>query len=96
MSRRYWYRPEVGPQAPIILISTNIGLGLGDSTDYARFKNPAGEVYECGIEPMLRMIDLVQEPDRTKLLASAEYHYGLPLGAMMGPECEPLREGSGT
>lgn len=85
MSRRYWYRPEVGPQPPLILISTNIGLDC--TVDYARIKASDGQLWECGIEQVLRVVDLIQEPDRTKLLASAEQHYRLPLGSMMGPEC---------
>jgi len=92
MSRRYWYRPEVGPQPPYILVSTNIGLGP-NNTDYARIKGPDGKLFECGIEPILRIIDLLQEPGRTSMLAGAEDHYDLPLGAMMSSECNPLREG---
>lgn len=94
MSRRYWYRPEVGPQPPLILISTNIGLDC--IVDYARFKDPGGQLWECGIETALRLVDLIQEPDRTKLLASAEQHYRLPLGSMMGPESIPAEERCGT
>jgi hypothetical protein len=82
---RYWYRPEVGPQPPLVLVSTNIGLGI-DHALYTILQAPNGEHGECeGLEPVLRIIDLIQEPDRTKLLASAELQYGLPLGAMMGP-----------
>jgi len=90
-SRPYRYRPEVGPQPPFSLISTNIGLG--GVILYALFQAPAGEQYECGIESILRAIDLVQEPGRTKLLAGAEIEYGLPVGAMMGPVCDQAQEG---
>lgn len=93
MSRRYWYRPEVGPQPPFVLVSTNIGLGCDNNVDYVRFKDPDGELWECGIEPILHIIDMLQEPGRTSMLASAEDHYGLSLGTMMGPEYEPPREG---
>lgn len=81
--RPYWYRPEVGPQPPFALVSTNIGLGGGRL--YVLVLAPDGHQYECGIQDILRVIDLVQEPGRTKLLASAELEYGLPVGAMMGP-----------
>lgn len=96
MNPRYWYRPEVGPQPPIILISTNLGLGLWDRPVHVTFKGPAGGLFNCGIEPILRVIDLMQEPHRTKLLASAECHYGLPLGSMMGPEFVPVEERCGA
>lgn len=96
MSRRYWYRPEVGPQPPFVLVSTNIGLGCGNKLDYAMFKDPDGKLWNCGIEPILRTIDLLQEPGRTAMLASVEDHYGLPLGAMMGPEADSAQEGGGA
>jgi len=83
--KRFWYRPEVGPQPPLILVSTNIGLGL-DHVAYAQLQSPDGARGECSIEQTLSVIDLIQEPHRTKLLASAELHYGLPLGAMMGQD----------
>jgi len=88
--RLYWYRPEVGPQPPLALVSTNIGLG--DRRLYVLFQAPDGHRYECGIQSILRFIDWVQEPGRTKLLASAELEYGLPVGAMMGPVLDVLRE----
>lgn len=81
--RAYWYRPEVGPQPPLALVSTNIGLGGGRL--YVLFLAPDGHQYECGIKDILRVIDLIQEPGRTKLLAGAELEYGMPVGAMMGP-----------
>ncbi|MFJ1467727.1 hypothetical protein [Massilia orientalis] len=81
--RPYWYRPEVGPQPPFALVSTNIGLGGGRL--YALVLAPDGYRYECGIQDILRVIDLIQEPGRTKLLAGAEIEYGLLAGAMMGP-----------
>lgn len=83
--KRYWYRPEIGPQPPLILVSTNIGLGL-DHVAYAQLQRPDGARGEYSIEETLSVIDLIQEPHRTKLLASAELHYGLPLGAMMGQD----------
>lgn len=83
--RRYWYRPEVGPQPPLILIRTNIGLGLDDAL-YAQLQRPNGDRGEYNIESALRVIDLIQEPGRTQLLASAEDQYDLPLGALMGPD----------
>lgn len=82
--KRWRYRPEVGPQPPFVLVSTNIGLGL-DHVAYAQLQGPSGDRYQCSIEQVLRVVDLVQEPDRTKLLASAEMHFDLPLEAMMGP-----------
>lgn len=82
---RYWYRPEVGPQPPFVLIGTNIGLGL-DHAAHTWLKGPNGDRYECEcIEPILRVIDLIQEPDRTKLLAGAALDYGLPVESLLGP-----------
>jgi len=83
--KRWWYRPEVGPQPPLLLVSTNIGLCL-NHVAYAQLQGPDGARGECSIEQALSVIDLIQEPHRTKLLASAELHYGLPLGAMMGQD----------
>ncbi|NTB05811.1 hypothetical protein [Agrobacterium tumefaciens] len=82
---RWRYRPEIGPQPPLVLVSTNIGLGH-DLVAYAQLQGPAGDRWECDIEQALRIVDLIQEPYRTKLLASAELHYSLPVGAMMGQD----------
>ena len=88
--RAYWYRPEVGPQPPLILIGTNIGLG--GIHLFALIQAPDGSWWDCSIQQILRVIDFVQEPDRTKLLAGAELEYGLPVGAMMGPVLDVSHE----
>lgn len=92
--RRYWYRPEVVSQPPLILVSTNIGLGL-DHTLYAQLQRPNGDRAECDIETVLRVIDMIQKPGRTKILAGAEDQYDLPLGALMGPDLSPATDATG-
>ncbi|MDQ2820819.1 MAG: hypothetical protein M3Y65_10545 [Pseudomonadota bacterium] len=70
--------------APFVLVHTNLGLTDYD-TAWTFLKGPGGKKYRLdGVEHVLLNIDLVQEPDRTKLLASAAEHYGLPYAAMMG------------
>ena len=83
--KRWWYRPEVGPQPPLLLVSTNIGLGL-DRVAFAQLQDVHGDRYKYGLQEALRVVDLIQEPGRTKLLASAECHYDLPVGTMMGQD----------
>ena len=92
--RRYWYRPEIGPQPPFVLTSTNIGLGAVRKI-YAEVQIPGGKRLDYSIEQALYVIDLVQEPGRTKLLASAELHYGLPLSSMMGQDLNVANDATG-
>lgn len=69
---------------PFVLVHTDLGLTDHDSA-WTFLRGPDGkERLLEGVEEVLRNIDLVQEPDRTKLLASAAEHYGMPYGAMMG------------
>lgn len=70
--------------APFVLVHTDLGLTDHDSA-WTFLRGPDGkERLLEGVEQVLLNIDLVQEPDRTKLLASAAEHYGMPYATMMG------------
>lgn len=70
--------------ATFVLVHTDLGLTDHDNA-WTFLRGPDGkERLLEGVEQVLLNIDRVQEPDRTKLLASAAEHYGVPYAAMMG------------
>lgn len=84
-------RPFRVDHAPFVLVHTDLGLTDHDSA-WTFLRGADGkERLLAGVEQVLFNIDLIQEPDRAKLLASAAEHYDMPYSAMMGrPEQTPI------
>lgn len=70
--------------ALFVLVHTDLGLTDHDNAWTSLRGADGKERLLEGVEDVLRNIDLIQEPDRTKLLASAAEHYGMPYVAMVG------------
>ena len=84
---RWRYRPEVGPQPPLIYLGGD--LGLGDGMPWIDFADVTGRRYVThSVENVLRVADLFQEPGRSSLLAAAASHFGLSPFALLGPDVE--------
>ena len=71
--------PEVGPQAPLLYLGGDLGLGnktvsiTAGSQEYGR---PMRYV-QMKLEHALRQIDLFCEPGRSRILVGVEIHFGL-------------------
>lgn len=69
--------PEVGPQPPLMLAGSNLGLGYPHS-EVEIFAVSPGYRYDLTLEQALRHIDLFVEPDRTRILWTLPYQFDIP------------------